>query len=126
MEENRLFIGNIRRCTKYGKKKKISMNIYIGDYCLNSDYGEYMEIEDELYKEKTILIKTEDNHFIELDNITKIYKISKIKKRNNTLQNIKMTTYPSGEKNLFVDKKSLEPYESIINKAPKAIEKIIK
>ena len=121
MEESNLFIGNIKKCTKYETHKIISFSMA---GCCDS-FG-YMEIEEELYKEKTILIKTEDNHFIELDNITKIYKISKIKKRNNTLQNIKMTTYPSGEKNLFVDKKSLEPYESIINKAPKAIEKIIK
>lgn len=116
MEEERYFIGNIKKCTKLEAHKTFEM-VTEG---ITDSFG-YMEIEDELYKENAILLKTKEG-YIDLDNLTTLYNI----KKNRNKKNILMPTYPIYIGCLFIDEKSLKPYESDIKKSTKAIKKVIK
>lgn len=116
MEEERYFIGNIKKCTKLGAHKTFEM-VTEG---ITDSFG-YIEIEDELYKENAILLKTKEG-YIDLDNLTTLYNI----KKNRNKKNILMPTYPIYIGCLFIDEKSLKPYKSDIKKSTKAIEKVMK
>ena len=115
MEESILFIGNIRKCTKYETHKTAVLDIA---GCTDS-FG-YMEIKDELYKENATLIKTKDGKFIDLGDILDISKIKKAKGK------IKMSTYPIKKGCLFVDEKTLKPHGTEYSKAEKKLDKIMK
>ncbi len=115
MEESNLFIGNIKKCTKYETHKTVSFSIA---GCIDS-FG-HMEIKEELYKKNAALIKTKDGKFIDIENILDISIIKKSKGK------IKMTTYPTREGCLFVDEKTLKPYKSEYAQAQKKLNRIIK
>lgn len=115
MEESNLFIGNIKKCTKYETHKIISFSMA---GCCDS-FG-YMEIEEELYKENAALIKTKDGKFIDIEDILDISQIKKTKGK------IKMTTYPTKKGCLFVDEKTLKPHGTEYSKAEKKLDKIMK
>lgn len=116
MEEERYFIGNIKKCTKLKTHKTFEM-VTEG---ITDSFG-YIEIEDELYKENAILLKTKEG-YIDLDNLTTLYNI----KKNRNKKNILMPTYPIYIGCLFIDEKSLKPYKSDIKKSTKAIKKVMK
>ena len=51
MKPDKIFIGNLRRCTRYDMISTFSSSMYIGDDCLGTDSFGYIEKEDVLHKE---------------------------------------------------------------------------
>ena len=67
MKTDKIFWGNIRKCTKYEVHKVFTCSEYINDQCIGSDSFGYVERDDELYKEYAILIKLENGSFVDLE-----------------------------------------------------------
>ena len=72
MKPEQIFIGNIRRCTKYENHTTFSSSTYIGDQCIGCDSFGYIEEENELYKENAILIKVEHGGYVDLEKLNSI------------------------------------------------------
>jgi len=114
MKPEQIFIGNIRRCTKYENHTTFSSSTYIGGQCIGCDSFGYIEKEDELYKENAVLIKVEHGGYVDLEKLNsildyiKIY--SDITKDGYRLGGLMMSTSAHCINSLFIDEKSLKPY----------------
>ena len=60
MKPDKIFIGNIKRCTKYISHSRFTGNVFIGEECVSLNSFGYIESEDELYKENAVLVKLTD------------------------------------------------------------------
>ena len=117
MKPGQIFIGNIRKCTKYTIYNTLFSNeMYINNQCVECDFFGYIDTDDELYKENAILIKIKNGGYVDLENFNSILDYIKIHK--STTKNgfttggliIPTTAHSLGS--LFVDRKSLKPYYS--------------
>ena len=104
MKPDKVFIGNIKRCTKYISHSRFTGNVFIGEECVNLSSFGYIESEDELYKENAVLVKTKNGGYIDLE----IYK-DDVQRDYNLWKTI-MPTHSRGSNSLFVDENSLKPY----------------
>ena len=50
MKSDRVFIGNIKKCTKYEKQPLFSFGTYVGVDCIGCDCFGHTIVESELYK----------------------------------------------------------------------------
>ena len=80
MKPDKVFIGNIKRCTKYISHSRFTGNVFIGEECVNLSSFGYIESEDELYKENAVLVKTKNGGYIDLENFNSILDYLKIYK----------------------------------------------
>lgn len=114
MKKGQIFIGDIRKCTKYDTHTTFSSNCYIGDQCIGCDSFGYIEVEDELYKENAILIKIENGGYVDLERFNSILDYIKIHhdltKNGYRLGGLMMSERAHCIDSLFVDEKSLKPY----------------
>lgn len=114
MKPDKIFIGNIKRCTKYISHSRFTGNVFIGEECVNLSSFGYIESEDELYKENAVLVKTKNGGYIDLENFNSILDYLKIYKddvqRDYNLWKTIMPTHSRGNNSLFVDENSLKPY----------------
>lgn len=114
MKPDKVFIGNIKRCTKYISHSRFTGNVFIGEECVNLSSFGYIESEDELYKENAVLVKTKNGGYIDLENFNSILDYLKIYKddaqRDYNLWKTIMPTHSRGNNSLFVDENSLKPY----------------
>ena len=114
MKPDKVFIGNIKRCTKYISHSRFTGNVFIGEECVNLSSFGYIESEDELYKENAVLVKTKNGGYIDLENFNSILDYLKIYKddvqRDYNLWKTIMPTHSRGSNSLFVDENSLKPY----------------
>lgn len=114
MKPEQIFIGNIRRCTKYESHPVYSSNMYVNEQCLMSESFERIKKEDELYKEHAILIKIERGGYVDLERFNSILDHIRIHrditKNGYRLGGLMMPTSAQYMGNLFVDEKSLKPY----------------
>ena len=110
MKTDQIFIGDIRRCTKY--EKHITLSSMIANIGRES-FG-YIEEDDELYKENAILIKIKNGGYVDLERFNSILdyiKIHKdITKNGYRLGGLMMSTSAHCLDSLFVDEESLKPY----------------
>ena len=60
MKPDKVFIGNIKRCTKYISHSRFTGNVFIGEECVSLNSFGYIESEDELYKEKEVQSQQEN------------------------------------------------------------------
>ena len=105
MSIDNIYIGDINKCTKYKLVSKPILDEYSGDTL------DVLEVEEELFKEKTILIKT-NTGYIDIDNIkndldlyiSNLFNINKYKGD------------PTHTGELYVDELSLRKYKSVKNK----------
>ena len=65
MKTDQIFIGDIRKCTKYNTHTTFSSSMYIGDQCIGCDSFGYVDEDDELYKENAVLIITHNTRILE-------------------------------------------------------------
>ena len=65
MKPDKVFIGNIKRCTKYISHSRFTGNVFIGEECVSLNSFGYIESEDELYKENAVLVKTKNGGYID-------------------------------------------------------------
>ena len=111
MRPEQIFIGNIRKCTKYESHTIFQSKTYMDEECIGFDFFGCLNIDDELFKENAILIKIEKGGYVDLERFNsildyvKIYK--DITKDGYVLGGLMMSTYSHGLDSLFVDKKSL-------------------
>lgn len=114
MKTDKIFWGNIRKCTKYEVHKVFTCSEYINDQCIGSDSFGYVERDDELFKENAILIKIENGGYVDLENLNSILDYIRIyrdiKKDGFRLGGLMMSTSPHCAGSLFVDQDSLTPY----------------
>ncbi len=114
MKTDQIFIGDIRKCTKYETHTTFSSETYFGNQCIACDSFGYIDSDDELYKENAILIKIENGGYVDLDcfksflDYFKIYQ--DITKEGYRLGGLMMSTKAHCINSLFVDKESLKPY----------------
>ena len=114
MKPEQIFIGNIKRCTKYEEYNTIVGSTYIGNQLICTDSFGYITKEDELYKENAVLIKIENGGYVDLDRFNSFLdyiRIHKdITKNGYRLGGLMMSTSAHSPNCLFVDEKSLKPY----------------
>lgn len=124
MKTGQIFIGDIRKCTKYEAHNIFSSSFFIGDECIGSDAFGYIDLESEIYKENAILIKIENGGYVDLERFNsildyiRIYK--DIRKDGYMLGGLMMPTSANNINSLFVDEESLKPYYTT-KKIPKNI-----
>lgn len=115
MKPEQIFVGNIRKCTKYESHTTFQSETYINGRFIGGDGFGYIDTDDELFKENAILIKIEKGGYVDLERLNSILdyvRIYKDIKDGYMLGGLMMPTSPHGIDNLFVDKKSLKPYYS--------------
>jgi hypothetical protein len=113
MNSERVFIGNIRKCTKYDMISTFKSETLIDGQPITSDSFGHIEKEDSLYKEGAILIKTNNGGYIDLTNVKSIDEVLlpiMSKKSSFTTNSRIMTTHPFAKGQLFVDEETLRPY----------------
>ncbi len=117
IKPNQVFIGSIRRCTKYEP-------FYILSCSTNTEkierwqdaYSCHYDTRSVPYKERAILIQVEGG-FVDVDRLKTIFDELKLKKamqrkpdQKQSLGRLVIPTKAHGVKSLFVDVDSLEPY----------------
>lgn len=114
MKTDQIFIGDIKKCTKYETHTTFSTYSYFGDQCIGGGSVGYIEEETELYKKNAILIKVRDNRYVDLEQLNSILNYIKIflhmVDKSQYLGELIMPTCAYYKNSLFVDEKSLKPY----------------
>lgn len=114
MKTDQIFIGDIRKCTKYETHTTFSGSEYIGDCCIGCDSFGYIDEDNELYKENAILIKIKNGGYVDLERFNSILDYIKIHqditKDGYRLGGLMMSTSAHCINSLFVDENSLKPY----------------
>lgn len=109
MLKNQIFIGDIRKCTKYEMHE-----IFLREDSVTGTIIGHIETEDELYKKDAILIKLTSGAYVDLEKINSSFDL--IKLRRNIIENdlahnsLMMSTSPDKLNSLFVDEESLKSY----------------
>ena len=114
MKAEQIFIGDIRKCTKYETHTTFSSSAYIGNQCIVCDSFGYIDEDDELYKKNAILIKIKSGGYVDLERFNSIIDYIRIyhdiTKNGYRLGRLMMSTSAHCIDSLFVDEKSLQPY----------------
>ena len=114
MKTDQIFIGDIRKCTKYETHTTFSSSTYIGDQCIGCDSFGYIDKDDELYKENAVLIKIKNGGYVDLERFNSILDYIRIyrdiTKDGYRLGGVMMSTSAHCIDSLFVDEESLKPY----------------
>ena len=120
MKADRVFVGDIKKCTKYERHDVFSSSTYICDECIGCDSFGHIETDSELYKKDAILIQFKNGGYVDLDNLRSF--IDYIKVYGDITKNgfyeggLIMSTSPRCIDSIFVDSESLKPYKNKQNK----------
>lgn len=116
MKSERIFIGNIMKCTKYEEHMTFSASSSINGIPISRDIEGYTEWDDKIFKENAILIKLKSGGYVDLDNINSLLSYLKFIKDSNKdgfiLGSYIMDDSPHELNCLFVDEDSLKPYNT--------------
>lgn len=114
MKPEQIFIGNIRKCTKYEEHTTFKSQTFIDSDIIDTDTFGYIVSDDELYKENAILLKIKQGGYVDIERLNSILdhiKMHKnITKRGFILGGLIMSTSSHCIDSLFVDESSLKPY----------------
>lgn len=114
MKKCQIFIGNIRKCTRFDRHVTFSSSTHFNGKLVSVSSIGYTDTDDELYKENAILIKFGKYGYVDVDNLRSILDYIKvygyILKDGYRLGGLMMSTSAYGNGCLFVDIKSLKPY----------------
>lgn len=114
MKTDQIFVGNIRKCTKYELHTKFSSSISMGQGIVISDSVGHLTTDDELYKENAILIKIKNGGYVDLERVHSIFDHIRvyrdITENGIRLGGLIMSTEAHCIDSLFVDRASLKPY----------------
>lgn len=114
MKPEQIFIGSIRKCTKYEMHTTFSMTISIGGAPLGTDSFGYIEQDSILEKENAVLVKLEKGGYVDLDTFNsaldylRIYK--DVTKHGYRTGGLILSTSPNKIGSIFVDESSVKPY----------------
>ena len=116
MKDYKIFIGNIRKCTKYDNHTVMESKMFDGDMPISIDRFGYIESDSELYKENAILIQFENGGYIDLENFNSIIDYIKIRKDTRSdgylLGGLMMSTSPHALDCLFVEEEPKLYYDA--------------
>lgn len=114
MKSDQVFIGNIRRCTKYEENIALSCKTYIDGQLVGCERFGSIEEDNELYKENAILIRVKNGGYVDLerfDSILDYIRLHRLYTKNGfRLGGLIMSTSAYRLDDLFVDEKTLKPY----------------
>ena len=114
MKPEQIFIGNIRKCTKYEEHTTFKSQTFIDSDIIDTDTFGYIVSDDELYKENAILLKIKQGGYVDIERLNSILDHIKmhqnITKRGFILGGLIMSTSSHCIDSLFVDESSLKPY----------------
>ena len=114
MKTDQIFIGNIRKCTKYDTHTIFSSSTYVGEQCIGSECFGYIDKDDELYKEDAVLVKIKNGGYVDLESFNSLLDYIRIycdiTKNGYILGGLMMPTSAYRAGGLFVDKDSLRLY----------------
>ena len=119
MKIENIYIGDIKKCTKYEEHNMIISNfggIVTGFGGINT--------EGELYKKDVVLIKLKNGGYVDIDRYNTIFDKLKLTMNGNRLGELVMSRFASHEGSLYVD--NLEPYYSDKPQINKSLVKQIK
>ena len=125
MEEEKIFIGNIRKCTKYNI---VDFNTFQNPIIV--DRFQKRNVESILYRKDVILFKVSDGCYVDYSSFNSIgdwFKIKNCIKHKLPLKGIILRDFQVYEGCLFVDPKSLKTIDSF-EEVPKKVlnKKLIK
>ena len=119
MKADRVFVGDIKKCTKYIMEPIFSTGVYIGDDCIGGDCFGHTIVESELHKENAILIEF-NGGYVDVDNLKTVVDYIKVHKDITRdgfyMGGLIMSTMAHNSDSLFVDSESLKPYKTQNNK----------
>lgn len=114
MNSNQVFIGNIRRCTKYETHITFGSQTYINNDCISCDSLGYIEEESENFKENAILIEVSKGGYVDIESYKTALDYFKIRqnlqKSRFHLGNLIMSTSPHKTGCLYIDSTTLKPF----------------
>lgn len=126
-----IYIGTIKKCTKYEKHPAFSSTISIGGvHCFCDSFG-HVETDSEIYKQDAFLIKVAKNGYVDLDTLNSFLDTLKIKSSITRdggfyLDGLILNTYNYKVNGLFVDRSSLQQYVPLENKETTTVKKLKK
>jgi hypothetical protein len=123
MNNNRIFFGTIMKCVNREDIPLFQCDLIIDDQPITSESFGYVNTEVEIFKERAILIKTNNGRYIDISNINNIDELlipigNKNKYKSFSLDSRIMINQPIHSGQLFVDEKTLEPYKSLSGSTP--------
>lgn len=114
MKAKQIFIGNIRECTKSEEYITTTSKTYINGECVGTESMGYINIESDIYRENTILIKIKNGGYVDLARLNSILDYIKVRKDITKwgfrLGGLIMASSANRVGELFVDENSLKPY----------------
>lgn len=109
-----VYVGTIRKCTKYDHHESFRNETFINGISLGCSGFGHIEVDDEPYKENAMLVKIENGGYVDLGRFNSILDYLKIyksfTKNGFTLGGLMMSTSAHKLNSLFVDEETLEPY----------------
>lgn len=114
MKSDSIFIGDIKKCTKYESHTTFQSETRIGGQLVMSDSFGYIEKESELYKHDAILIKTRNGRYVDLENLNSyldLLRLHMIRKSDGRIVDGLMIDFPCYKGQLFIDSRTLRPYK---------------
>ena len=117
IDMNNVFIGTIRKCTKYKMHTTFSAGTYIGNVCISEECFGHVETDSTVYKENAKLLKITNGGYVDLDLLNNFLDEIKVKSRITKngfyLNGLIMSTSANKMDCLFVDEESLIQYEPL-------------
>ncbi len=114
MKPKKIFIGDIKKRIGHNETLFLSDKINVNNESITADYYGYLEKHDIVYKKNAFLIQVKDNYYLYYDNINSFIDFLRIYYgklgSNKNYSELLMTTCPSSQNPLFVDRDSLKPY----------------
>lgn len=114
MKAEQIFVGDIKKCTKYEAHTIFQFEMCLNGQSLGGDSFGYVDVEDEIFKQNATLIKFEKGGYVDIENINSILDYIKIyrdiKKDGYMLGGLLMSTSAHRSDCLFVDRDSITPY----------------
>lgn len=105
MNSNQVFIGNIKKCTKYKTPVPCNCNKYI---------NHHDKSESEITKKNAVLIKVVEGGYVDIDSYNSALDYFKVRqsisKKSLGINELILSTSPYQENCLFIDSSSLRPY----------------
>lgn len=113
-----VFIGTIRKCTKYEICMVSSSKTHLRDACIGVNAFEYAKKDSVEYKEYAKLLKVTDHGYIDLDLLNNFLDEVKIKRKIKkdseiSMDGLIMSTSPNKLNILFVDESTLVQYKPL-------------
>lgn len=131
MKSDRIFIGNIKKCTVYDEHSTFSSSFYIGDRCITTESYGTIGINSEMIKKNAVLLRLTEGGYVDLESLNSYLDYLKARKdvgrKGFRLGRLILPDVALGLDYVFVDRHSLKQYYSDKSKKQKvSVRRLIK